>query len=69
MKKAKGTLIPIGGNEDKGLNTNEKYTLEFIDEGILFHVVKEAGGVEAKIVVIPRKIPISQHIKKQSNRI
>jgi cyanophycinase len=53
MQKAKGTLIPIGGNEDKGIDVNEMYTLEFIDEGILFHVVKEAGGVGAKIVIIP----------------
>ena len=49
----KGTLIPIGGNEDKGLDENEMYTLEFIDEGILYHVVKESGGVNANIVVIP----------------
>lgn len=53
MLQIKGTLIPIGGNEDKGIEENEMYTLEFIDEGILFHVVKEAGGVDAKIVVIP----------------
>lgn len=53
MRKIKGTLIPIGGNEDKGNDTNEMYTLEFIDEGILYHVVKEAGGVNANIVVIP----------------
>jgi len=53
MNKIKGTLIPIGGNEDKGFATDEKHTLEFIDEGILYHVVKEAGGVNAKIVVIP----------------
>jgi cyanophycinase len=51
--QAKGTLIPIGGNEDKGVGENEKYTLEFIDDGILFHVVEEAGGVNANIVVIP----------------
>ncbi len=49
----KGTLIPIGGNEDKGIEENEQYTLEFIDEGILFHVVEQAGGVDANIVVIP----------------
>jgi cyanophycinase len=49
----KGTLIPIGGNEDKGVEENEQYTLEFIDAGILYHVVKEAGGVDANIVVIP----------------
>jgi len=53
MQKIKGTLIPIGGNEDKGIEANEMYTLEFIDEGILFHVVREAGGVDANIVVIP----------------
>jgi cyanophycinase len=49
----KGTLIPIGGNEDKGIEQNEQYTLEFIDAGILFHVVEEAGGINANIVVIP----------------
>ena len=38
MNKVKGTLIPIGGNEDKGLEANEMYTFEFIDEGILYHV-------------------------------
>ncbi|EDP72485.1 cyanophycinase [Flavobacteriales bacterium ALC-1] len=53
MQKIKGTLIPIGGNEDKGIEADEMYTLEFIDEGILFHVVREAGGVDANIVVIP----------------
>ena len=53
MQKYKGTLIPIGGNEDKGSDVNEMYTLEFIDEGILYHVVKEAGGIDAKIVIIP----------------
>jgi cyanophycinase len=51
--QAKGILIPVGGNEDKGHEENEMYTLEFIQEGILFHVVREAGGVNAKIVVIP----------------
>ncbi|WCO02011.1 cyanophycinase [Psychroserpens ponticola] len=53
MLTNKGTLIPIGGNEDKGTEENEQYTLEFIDEGILYHVVREAGGSDAKIVVIP----------------
>ena len=53
MQANKGTLIPIGGNEDKGAEENEMYTMEFVDEGILFHVVKEAGGNDAKIVVIP----------------
>ncbi len=53
MQKAKGTLIPIGGNEDKGIEEDEMYTLDFIEEGILFHVVSEAGGIDANIVVIP----------------
>ena len=50
---SKGTLIPIGGNEDKGIINDEIYTLEFIEEGILAHVLQEAGGVDAKIVLIP----------------
>lgn len=53
MQQVKGTLIPIGGNEDKGVDEIEMYTLDFIDEGILYHVVEEAGGVDAKIVIIP----------------
>jgi cyanophycinase len=51
--KFKGTLIPIGGNEDKGIEKSEIYTLEYITEGILARVVKESGGKKAKIVVIP----------------
>jgi cyanophycinase len=53
MQKIKGTLIPIGGNEDKGIKENEIYALDFIEEGILFHVVKESGGTGSNIVVIP----------------
>lgn len=62
MQMAKGTLIPIGGNEDKGIEDNEQYTLEFIQEGILYHVVKEAGGVDAKIVVIPTASSIPDEV-------
>lgn len=47
----KGTLIPIGGHEHKG--ENEYKGIDFIEKGILAHVVKESGGKEAKIVVIP----------------
>lgn len=64
MQNAKGTLIPIGGNEDKGFEKDEKYTLEFIDEGILYHVVKEAGGVDAKIVVVPTASSIPNEVAK-----
>ena len=50
----KGTLIPIGGNEDKGVKEeSENYSLDFIEEGILSHVVKESGGTQSLIVVIP----------------
>lgn len=64
MNTIKGTLIPIGGNEDKGLGTDEKHTLEFIDQGILYHVVKEAGGINAKIVVIPTASSIPDEVGK-----
>lgn len=60
--KIKGILIPIGGNEDKGDEQSEQYTLEFISEGILYHVVKEAGGVYANIVVIPTASSIPDEV-------
>ncbi|NND63171.1 MAG: cyanophycinase [Flavobacteriaceae bacterium] len=60
--KAKGILIPIGGNEDKGIEINEQYTLEFISEGILYHVVKEAGGIYSNIVVIPAASSIPDEV-------
>ncbi len=58
----KGTLIPIGGNEDKGHQDSGAHTLEFIDEGILAHVAKEAGGVDARIVVIPTASSIPDEV-------
>ena len=60
MPFIKGTLIPIGGNEDKGFEDDEIHRLDYIEEGILYHVVSEAGGMNAKIVVIPTasSIPI-----------
>jgi cyanophycinase len=64
MQLSKGTLIPIGGNEDKGAEENEMYTMEFGDEGILFHIVKEAGGNDAKIVVIPTASSIPVEVGK-----
>lgn len=51
--EVKGTLIPVGGNEDKGNGKSERYTLEYIEEGILSRVVKESGGYEATIIIIP----------------
>ena len=49
----KGTLIPIGGNEDKRNGENERYTLEYIQQGILSRIVRESGGVDSLIVIIP----------------
>lgn len=53
MKEPKGTLIPIGGNEDKGMKISEQYSLDFISEGILYQVVNESGGPQKAFVVIP----------------
>jgi len=48
----KGILIPIGGNEDKGGELKESYTMDFIEEGILSRVVKESGGLDARILIV-----------------
>ncbi len=60
----KGTLIPIGGNEDKGNGESERYTLEYIQEGILSRVVKESGGKDATIVVIPTASSIPVEVSR-----
>ncbi|HBR53844.1 MAG TPA: cyanophycinase [Flavobacteriaceae bacterium] len=60
--KAKGILIPIGGNEDKGVEEHEVYHLEFIEEGILSRVVKESGGIDASIVIIPTASSIPDEV-------
>ena len=59
-----GTLIPIGGNEDKGIDTGEQFHLEFIQESILSRVVRESGGKEAKIVIIPTASSIPDEVSK-----
>ena len=59
---AKGILIPIGGNEDKGIEKNEMYTLEFIQNGILQHVVREAGGQDSNIVIVPTASSIPDEV-------
>ncbi|MEM7038304.1 MAG: cyanophycinase [Bacteroidota bacterium] len=58
----KGTLIPIGGNEDKGIDKDEAYSLDFITEGILSHVVRESGGTDANIAVIPTASSIPREV-------
>lgn len=56
----KGTLIPIGGNEDKG--ADEECGIDFIQEGILRQVVDESGGIDAQIVVIPTASSIPEEV-------
>lgn len=51
--EVKGTLIPIGGNEDKGVYASGNKRMEYIEEGILSRVVRESGGKEAMILIIP----------------
>lgn len=58
----KGVLIPIGGNEDKGQNESENFSVDFIEEGILSHVVREAGGQDANIVIIPTASSIPKEV-------
>jgi len=58
-----GTLIPIGGNEAKGAE-NEDEGFDFIAEGILARVVKESGGPEAKIIVIPTASSVPDRVGK-----
>lgn len=58
----RGTLIPIGGNEDKGIERSEIYTLEYIQEGILARVVKESGGKDAFIVLVPTASSIPDEV-------
>ena len=62
MNQAKGTLIPIGGNEDKG--KKEYAGLDFIADGILSHVVKESGGPDSKIIVVPTASSIPKRVGK-----
>ncbi len=63
--QAKGILIPIGGNEDKGQgDINEMYTQDFIHEGILSHVVEQSGGQGALIVVIPTASSIPEEVSQ-----
>lgn len=58
----KGTLIPIGGNEDKGNEESETTTLEYIQESILSRVVQESGGKNSLIVIIPTASSIPKEL-------
>ncbi len=60
--EVQGTLIPIGGNEDKGTATGEQYQLEYIETGILSRVVRESGGQHALILIIPTASSIPSEV-------
>ncbi len=57
----KGTLIPIGGNENKG---SGQEISEFVKDGILSHVVNESGGENANFLVIPTASMIPRQVGK-----
>ncbi|MDF9799490.1 cyanophycinase [Catalinimonas alkaloidigena] len=48
----KGTIIPIGGNEDKGTHEDESNQLSFVQKSILARVIKECNKPQPLIVVI-----------------
>ena len=60
LNKIAGTLIPIGGNEDKGSHENDG--IDFINEGILSHIVRQCGGNNAKILVVPTASSIPDEV-------
>jgi len=51
MDIPKGTLIPIGGNEDKGMSP-ENIPTDFLETGILKRVLSEINGLNSRIEVI-----------------
>lgn len=62
--KSKGTLIPIGGNENKGIRVGEKFHTERIEKGILSRVVVESGGVDSLIAVVPTASSIPDEVSQ-----
>lgn len=60
LLKRKGTLIPIGGNENRGEDVRKG--LDFINDGILSRIVKEAGGIHSLIVIIPTASSIPEEV-------
>ncbi len=58
----KGTLIPIGGNEDKGTRRDESSQLNFVQKSILARVIQECRSPEPLIVVIPTASRIPKEV-------
>ena len=57
----KGTLIPIGGNEDKG---SDEEISEFVKDGTLSPVLTESGGEPANFLFIPTASMIPKQVGK-----
>ncbi|PRX52212.1 cyanophycinase [Salegentibacter salegens] len=58
----KGTLIPIGGNEDKGFHRADRFRLDYISQGILSRVVYESGGNSSRILIITTASGIPEEV-------
>ena len=63
-EEIKGILIPIGGNEDKGLESDQANAEEFISEGILSHILRASKGFSSKIVIIPTASSIPKEVSQ-----
>lgn len=55
-----GTLIPVGGSEDKG--ANERTYKRFLEKGVLRHVIDEAKGTDSKVIIIPTASRIPKEV-------
>lgn len=68
MNQAKGTLIPIGGAEDKGTDLEagiiERNRLNFFELGILKSVVNEIGKENPKIVLLTTASSIPEEVSQ-----
>ncbi|MEQ9443023.1 MAG: cyanophycinase [Cyclobacteriaceae bacterium] len=60
--KVKGTIIPIGGNEDKGTRRDESSQLNFVQKSILARVIRECKNREPLIVVVPTASNIPEEV-------
>ncbi len=60
----KGILIAVGGNEDKGIEQSEQYDLDFVEEGILSQILREAGGRDSEVIIITTASSIPVQVGK-----
>ena len=58
----KGTLIAVGGNEDKEANRNNR--INFHSKGVLYHILNEGRGKDSRVVVVPTASKIPEEVGK-----